>query len=153
MYAVNESRAKFTAGQAAEAAGVEYHHVNHWAKIGLIRPSVMEATGSHSIRVYSFGDVVALKAVGQLRAAGFGCEALKEVAEALQGRRYASISDSVLIGNADGEVSVVASKKVLGLIQGGSFAWILDLGVIVREVDEAASNRVRATRGRASMIA
>ena len=151
MYAIKGAKVKFTAGQAAEAAGVAYHHVNHWCKIGLIVPSVSKATGSDSLRVYSFADIVAMRAVGQLRSAGFTCDAIKNVAAHLQAKRYSSLAEVYLIGDESGDVREVQACKLLAGIE-GAFAWFLNLSRIVKDVDETAAKRVRAKRGRASMV-
>ena len=154
MYEIENCKAKFTAGQAAEVAGVEYHHVNHWAKTGLIRPSVQEADGSDSLRVYSFADVVAMRVIGELRSVGFSCGSLKSVAEHIQSRRYKSIGDMVLLGSIDEDMREVGLDGFQSSLRSKAktFAWALNLRTIVEEVDEAALKRVKATRGRASAV-
>jgi DNA-binding transcriptional MerR regulator len=153
MYEIKSLEARFTAGQAAEAAGVEYHSLNHWAKTGLVRPSIKEASGSDSLRVYGFGDVVALRVVGCLRAGGFTGERLAAVAKHLQKRKYRQIGEAYLVVGDDGEVRELTQGEFVAALNENTLSWILDLAALVQEVDQAAGQRVKATRGRASLVA
>jgi DNA-binding transcriptional MerR regulator len=155
MQVVKSLDKQFTAGQASVAAGVLYHHTNHWCKTGLINPSVTRASGSDTIRVFSFADVVALRAIGQLREAGFGCESLSKVVKFLQNRNYTTVGRVYIVGNAAGNVEEVQPRQLLAHIRGGAkgFAWVLDLEDLVREADKAGLKKTRASRGRASLVA
>ncbi len=48
----------FRAPQVCKLVGITYRQLDYWARTNLIRPSLQEATGSGSQRLYSFSDVV-----------------------------------------------------------------------------------------------
>lgn len=52
--------------QACAAAGITYRQLDHWARIGLVCPSITEAHGSGTQRRYSALDVLCLRIVGAL---------------------------------------------------------------------------------------
>jgi DNA-binding transcriptional MerR regulator len=145
----------YTAGQAATAAGVAYHHVYHWDKTGLLKPSVQQADGYEALRLYSFGDIVALKVVSELRQAGFSCEALGKIVGFLQARKYSKPQTDVLVGTSDGTVKEVAANQLAAKLNDREvgFAWILDLGRVIDRVAKDAAGIKRAKRGRASQVA
>lgn len=55
---------------ACERAGITYRQLDHWARIGLVVPSITEAHGSGTQRRYSALDVLALCVVGALSRRG-----------------------------------------------------------------------------------
>lgn len=80
----------FTAAEVIGLAGVTYRQLDYWARNGHLRPSIAEASGSGSQRLYSSWDVTAAKALGRLSALGFrpgsATEALPETLTALLDR-------------------------------------------------------------------
>ena len=55
---------------ACNAAGITYRQLDYWARTGLVVPSVRDASGSGTQRLYSFRDIVVLKVVKRLLDAG-----------------------------------------------------------------------------------
>src|SRR4026207_239298 len=51
-------------------AGITYRQLDYWARTGLVVPSVRDASGSGTQRLYSFRDIVVLKVVKRLLDAG-----------------------------------------------------------------------------------
>lgn len=76
----------FLAGAASRLSGVAYRTLNYWSISDFLRASGREASGHGSKRLYTFADVVALRAACELRAAGVSLQALRRVQERL--RRY-----------------------------------------------------------------
>ena len=50
--------------------GISYRQLDYWARTGLLTPSVREAGGSGTQRLYSFQDLVQLKVIKKLIDAG-----------------------------------------------------------------------------------
>jgi|SRR6185312_9133845 len=57
--------------------GLPYSLLNLWAKSGFIRPSVREANGTGSERIYSPDDVKELQLASAMRKAGLGWYVIK----------------------------------------------------------------------------
>src|SRR5687767_11916772 len=61
----------FRAPEARRYSGATDHQLRYWDRINLLRPSVQSSQGIPGVvRLYSFVDVVQLKALAQLRKAG-----------------------------------------------------------------------------------
>jgi DNA-binding transcriptional MerR regulator len=86
----------FTAKQVTALAGVPYQTIHLWAKTGFIVPSVSQASGRGTERVYSFLDIVALRIAGELRRAGIPTRALKNVVRFLRERELLEDPDTKL---------------------------------------------------------
>lgn len=73
--------------QAANITGIPYRTVDHWARTGLISPSVAEATGKGTERRYSFQDLVALRVARDFRKAGVSVRSLERVVKFLREKK------------------------------------------------------------------
>lgn len=60
----------FSADVARRVVGITYRQLDYWDKTGLLRPSVRQARGKGSRRVYSFEDLVELRVIAGLLAVG-----------------------------------------------------------------------------------
>ena len=56
--------------QTCKIVGITYRQLDYWTRTGLVTPSVQEATGSGSQRLYSFNDLLQLKVIKSLTDAG-----------------------------------------------------------------------------------
>lgn len=70
--------------ELARVLGVRPSTLRHWDATGLVVP---HRSGSREPRVYTPGDVRAARLVHQLRLAGYGIDALRELVPELRGRR------------------------------------------------------------------
>ena len=83
----------YSTDEAAVVAGVTYRNVDHWAREGIVSPSVVDAAGSGFYRRYSFEDVVCLRVVALLR--GF-CSSATNMAGGVPLSVLGSVLGSVL---------------------------------------------------------
>ena len=60
----------YSGTQTAKVVGISYRQLDYWARTELLRPSLQEASGSGSQRMYSFTDLVQLKVIKRLLDAG-----------------------------------------------------------------------------------
>jgi DNA-binding transcriptional MerR regulator len=74
--------AEFTSKEAQRIARVTYRQADYWVRTGLVRPTV-GAKGYGSRRKWSFRDIVALRTVAALKAAGVSLQAIRKVQRAL----------------------------------------------------------------------
>ena len=56
----------YSGRRAAEIVGITYRQLDYWARTDLIRPSLVDASGSGSRRRYSYRDLLELKVVKNL---------------------------------------------------------------------------------------
>src|SRR5262249_14277670 len=74
----------FSTAEAARLSNLSPRQLDHWARLGFLRPSVEEATGYGSGRRYSFNDLVKLRVAARLRASGLGLTRIRRCVEALK---------------------------------------------------------------------
>jgi DNA-binding transcriptional MerR regulator len=53
----------FSGRKTAEVVGISYRQLDYWARTDLVTPSLAEARGSGSRRLYSYRDLLELKVI------------------------------------------------------------------------------------------
>ena len=101
---------RFTAAEVTRITGVPYQTLNSWVRIGLASPSICDAQGSGTRRVYDMADLVVINAALKLRRAGIQGKALVRILDEL---RRAGTKSPAAVGmriTDSGEV-IVSPKK------------------------------------------
>jgi DNA-binding transcriptional MerR regulator len=65
--------------RTAQIVGISYRQLDYWARTDLVRPSLADAQGSGSRRLYSYRDLLELKMIKNLLDAGLKLESVREV--------------------------------------------------------------------------
>lgn len=68
----------FDAKTACKITGVTYRQLDHWDRTHFIKPSVNEASGCGSVRLYSFTDLVQLKVAKALKGQGLSLQKIRK---------------------------------------------------------------------------
>src|SRR3954454_5629915 len=74
----------FSGTKAATIVGITYRQLDYWARTDLIRPSLADASGSGSRRLYSYRDLLELRVIKSLLDAGIKLESVRTAFEYLR---------------------------------------------------------------------
>ena len=123
--------------QVCSIVGITYRQLDYWARTGLLHPSISEARGSGSQRVYSYSDLLQLKVIKRLLDSGVSLQAARRAIECLR-----SSGDDVAAANLviDDRQSVLAhtGEEIIDLLRGGQTVLnIVPLGGLVSELQAA----------------
>jgi DNA-binding transcriptional MerR regulator len=136
----------FSTADAAKLAGLSPRQLDHWDRLGFLRPSLEKAAGYGSTRRYSFADVVRLRVASRLRANGVGLARIRRCAEALErldpsadlgGARLMVVGATVLWARSD--------REVVDLLKDGQLVLVCSLGDAVAEAAGAVAGLSRDT--------
>jgi len=127
----------FRGPQVCAIVGITYRQLDYWARTDLLRPSLVDATGSGSQRLYSYRDVLELKVIKQLLDAGLQLrQARRAIACLREGGEDLASASLVLAG--EGSVLVRSGDEIVDLLKGGQGVFnIVPLASVVGEVDAA----------------
>ena len=123
--------------QVCSIVGITYRQLDYWARTGLLHPSITEAKGSGSQRVYSYSDLLQLKVIKRLLDSGVSLQAARRAIDCLR-----SSGDDVASANLviDDRQSVLAhtGEEIIDLLRGGQTVLnIVPLGGLVSELQAA----------------
>lgn len=131
------TNAGYRGPQVCSIVGITYRQLDYWARTGLLHPSISEARGSGSQRVYSYTDLVRLKVIKRLLDSGVSLQAARRAIDCLRSSGEDLASANLVI---DGSRSVLAhsGEEIIDLLKGGQTVLnIVSLGGLVSEIDTA----------------
>ena len=118
--------------------GITYRQLDYWARTGLFRPSITDATGSGSQRRYSYGDVLELKVIKRLLDAGLKLQQARRAVECLRGDLGGDVASAQLVLVESRSVLAHSDGELVDLLAGAQGVFnILPLSGVVSELDAA----------------
>jgi DNA-binding transcriptional MerR regulator len=120
---------------ACSAAGITYRQLDYWARTGLVEPTVREATGSGSQRLYSFRDILVLKVVKKLLDAGVSLPNIRTAVSHLRDRGAEDLAQVTLISDGTTVYECTSADEMVDLLQGGHAVFAIAVGRQVRDVE------------------
>jgi DNA-binding transcriptional MerR regulator len=132
------AREGFRGPQVCRVVGITYRQLDYWARTDLLRPSISDARGSGSQRIYSYTDLLQLKVIKQLLDAGVSLRSTRRAIECLRSSGTGVASASLVIAD-DKSVLANSGEELFDLLRGGQgvLSIVLGMGKIVSEVDAA----------------
>jgi DNA-binding transcriptional MerR regulator len=120
---------------ACAAAGITYRQLDYWARTGLVEPSVREASGSGTQRLYSFRDILVLKIVKKLLDAGISLQNIRTAISTLRDRGIEDLGQITLMSDGTTVYECTSTDEVVDLLQGGQAVFAIAVGRSVRDVE------------------
>jgi DNA-binding transcriptional MerR regulator len=135
----HQSAMSFSGRKAAEIVGITYRQLDYWARTDLIRPSLIDASGSGSRRQYDYRDLVELKVVKKLLDAGIRLESVRDVFAYLREHLDTDIGSAHLV--IDGpNVMLCDGDDLVDVLRGGQGVLnVLPLAGVRSEIDNTIS--------------
>ncbi len=126
----------YRAPQVCTLVGISYRQLDYWARTGLITPSVQEASGSGSQRLYSFSDVVQLKVVKRLLDAGMSLKKIRKAMEILSVELASEspLTDVTLLSDGITIYAAHSASEVVDVFKGGQGVFGIAVGPVEDEL-------------------
>lgn len=126
----------FSGRKTAEIVGISYRQLDYWARTDLVRPSLAEARGSGSRRLYSYRDLLELKVIKSLLDAGLKLESVRKVFDYMREQLGEDISSANLVINGSSSVLVRSGEELIDVVrQGQGVLNVLALSGVKDEID------------------
>ncbi|GAA3068019.1 MerR family transcriptional regulator [Actinocorallia glomerata] len=120
---------------ACAAAGITYRQLDYWARTKLVQPSLRNASGSGSARLYSFRDILVLKVVKRLLDTGVSLQQIRTAIEHLRERGVEDLAQITLMSDGASVYECTSADEVIDLVQGGQGVFGIAVGRVWREVE------------------
>ena len=120
---------------ACSAAGITYRQLDYWARTELVRPSLRNASGSGSARLYSFRDILVLKVVKRLLDTGVSLQQIRAAIEHLRERGVDDLAQITLMSDGASVYECTSDDEVIDLVRGGQGVFGIAVGRVWREVE------------------
>lgn len=145
----------FTASEVLKLTGLTYRQLDHWARTDFIVPSIIQKTGQRTKRVYTFTDILAIRAAMKLLDSGIPLQRIRKAVSRLRDELSKTKKELLhsLVWLTDGEnLFVLESRDIARDVLRGQyvFAFAIDVGRIADklETDVEYLEEHRQGRGR-----
>jgi DNA-binding transcriptional MerR regulator len=150
----------YSGTKAASIVGISYRQLDYWARTDLVRPSLSDANGSGSRRMYSYRDLLELRVIKSLLDAGIKLESVRQAFHYLREHVDSDIAaatlvisgSDVVLCEGDMLIDVVrrAGQGVLNVLPLGGVKDDLDAQLVALQPDRvgnASSSMARVANG------
>ena len=126
----------FSGTKAAAVVGISYRQLDYWARTDLIRPSLADASGSGSRRLYSYRDLLELRVIKSLLDAGIKLESVRTAFEYLRTHVETDIASAHLVISGSDVVLCDGEQLIDVMRRGGQGVLnVLAIGGVKSELD------------------
>ena len=130
----------FRGPQVCKIVGITYRQLDYWARTELVRPSLSDASGSGSRRLYSYADLLELKVIKNLLDAGIKLESVREVFSFLRSHVTTDIAAAHIVISGGSVLLCDGDELVDVLRRGQGVLNVLPLAGVKEEIDERLVN-------------
>ena len=120
---------------ACAAAGITYRQLDYWARTGLVVPSVRDAAGSGSQRLYGFRDILVLRIVKRLIDTGVSLPNIRAAVDHLATRDGDDLARITIMSDGASIYECRSADEVIDLVRGGQGVFGIAVGSVWREVE------------------
>ena len=126
--------------QVCSIVGITYRQLDYWARTNLLRPSVSDARGSGTQRLYSYTDLLQLKVIKRLLDDGVSLQRARQAIECLRDAG-GDLHTANLIMNGNRSVLASSGQEIIDLLKGGQGVLnIVPLAGVVDELEAAITD-------------
>jgi DNA-binding transcriptional MerR regulator len=128
----------FRGPQVCKIVGITYRQLDYWARTDLIRPSLADAKGSGTQRLYSYRDLVELKVIKSLLDAGVKLPKARTALEYLREHLGEDLATANLVINGTGSILARNGDELVDILRNGQTVFsVVALWGVQEEVDAA----------------
>ena len=125
----------FSGTKAAQIVGISYRQLDYWARTDLMRPSLCDATGSGSRRVYQYRDLLELRVIKNLLDAGIRLESVRAVFNYLRAHVDTDIAAAHIVISGQSVVLCQGDQLIDVMRHGQGVLNVLQLAGVKQEID------------------
>lgn len=124
--------------------GISYRQLDYWARTALVRPSVRDAGGSGTQRLYSFQDLVELKVIKKLLDEGISLQRIRKAVGFLRDQLKKSPHGVTLMSDGTGIYALESPDEVMDLLQRGQGVFGIAVDKVWNDVEGSVRRTTRA---------
>jgi DNA-binding transcriptional MerR regulator len=130
--------------QTCKIVGITYRQLDYWTRTGLVTPSLQEAQGSGTQRLYSFNDLLQLKVVKGLTDAGASLQKVRQAIDYVRDHLADDWSEVTIVTDGGGVYACTSDAEVVDLLRSGQ--GVLGAVVQVGKVRDQLAGTLRELR-------
>ncbi len=136
--------------EVLRAVKISYRQLDYWARIELVTPSIRDAEGSGSQRIYSFRDIVQLRVIKSLLDTGVSLQKIRKATNFLRDARQ-PVTGTTLISDGERVFAEESPDALLDLLAKGQGVFAIAVDKVWSDTEKtlAKSRKSSARAARA----
>ena len=130
--------------QTCKIVGITYRQLDYWTRTGLVAPTIQEAQGSGTQRLYSFNDLLQLKVIKSLTDAGASLQKVRQAIDYVRDHLDDDWSRVTIVTDGAGVYACTSDAEVVDLLRKGQ--GVLGAIVAVDKIKEQLRGTLRELR-------
>jgi DNA-binding transcriptional MerR regulator len=138
----------FRVPEVTKIVGISYRQLDYWARTDLVRPSIQDAEGSGTQRLYSFQDLATLKVIKKLLDTGVSLQQVRRAITALA-KMKTPAHGATLVSDGSRIYAVDSPDAVVDLLAKGQGVFAIAIDRVWSDLEGSLSKRkpTKAARG------
>ncbi|MFM8999540.1 MAG: MerR family transcriptional regulator [Actinomycetota bacterium] len=138
----------FRVPEVTKIVGISYRQLDYWARTDLVRPSIQDAEGSGSQRLYSFQDLATLKVIKKLLDTGVSLQQVRRAIAALA-KMKTPAHGATLVSDGNRIYAVDSPDAVVDLLAKGQGVFAIAIDRVWSDLEGSLAKRTprKAARG------
>jgi DNA-binding transcriptional MerR regulator len=132
--------------EVTKIVGISYRQLDYWARTGLVRPSVQDAQGSGTQRLYSFQDLALLKLIKRMLDSGVNLQQIRKAMSTLKELKEPALG-TTLVSDGKRIYSLESPEAVVDLLARGQGVFAIAVDKVWTEL-EGTLEKANRRRGR-----
>jgi DNA-binding transcriptional MerR regulator len=130
--------------EVCRIVGITYRQLDYWARTELVTPSVRDASGSGTQRLYSFQDLVTLRVIKNLLDTGVSLQRVRKAVEHLEAMER-PISGVTLMSDGKGVYEAHSPQELVDLVRQGQGVFAIAVDRVWEDVERDLTKATRST--------
>ncbi len=114
--------------------GITYRQLDYWTTTGLVTPSIRNADGSGSQRLYSFDDIVQLRIIANLLDTGVSLQRIRTAIEFVR-ERGLDLRNITLLSDGKTVYALDDQREIIDLISKGQGVFAIAVDPVYAELE------------------
>ncbi len=140
----------FRVPEVCRIVGITYRQLDYWARTELVTPSIRDASGSGSQRLYSFQDLVTLRVIKSLLDTGVSLQRVRKAVEHLQTMEQ-PLTQVTLMSDGQGVYEAHSPEAVVDLLRQGQGVFAIAVDRVWEDVETAVAEPPKKARRRVAV--
>src|SRR5215467_7315703 len=134
--------------EVCRTIGITYRQLDYWARTGLVTPSIREAGGSGTQRLYSFQDMLVLRIIKKLLDAGVGLQQIRKAVEYLKEMKQ-PLHSVTLMSDGNRIYAPESPEAVIDLLAKGQGVFAIAVDKVVSDLEGTLARSQRRPKAAA----
>jgi DNA-binding transcriptional MerR regulator len=132
--------------EVCKVIGISYRQLDYWARTGLVTPSIREAGGSGTQRLYSFQDLVQLKVIKKLIDVGISLQRVRKAIQYLRQNKHTDPTGVTLMSDGVSIYACESEDEIIDLVKRGQGVFAIALDKVWEDLSRSLRSKGKKER-------